>query len=532
MVAIHQKRANETPERVIHCEDPATGEFLGTASAESPAQLRSRIERAREAQQVWAKTGFAQRRALLQAILAHVLRHADELVTVAVRDAGKTRENAILGEIWTVVEKLRWTIARAEHHLRPERVSTGLLIHKRARIVYEPLGVIGVICPWNYPLQNVLGPTIPALAAGNAVVVKVSEWTSWSADRIQRIFDEAAAEVGAPLGLVQLVCGDGATGAALVGGGVDKVVFTGSLPNGRAVIRESANGVVPVILELGGKDPLIVCDDADLERALHAVLAGAFIAAGQNCLAAERILVFDAVYDRFLDMLTRGVAALRQGPPLGGERVDVGAITMPAQLEVIEGLVADAVAKGARVIVGGQRNGHLGGQFFQPTLLVDAQPHMAIMQEETFGPVAVVCRVRDEAHAIEVANGTKYALGCTLVTRDRARAQRMAEQIRSGCVSVNDFALTYMAQELPFGGVGGSGFGRLNGRDGLRALCNTKAIIEDRFPFNAPAKLYPVKDGQYELARDAIRLLYAPELAAKWSAAKSLLGRLTRRPRG
>lgn len=509
---------------VIECFEPATRRPLGSVPVCPPEEVPARVARARQAQQRWAASSFAERRRLLGLILDHVLAHADELCDVIARDSGKTRHNAMLGEIWPVAEKARWTIAHGERHLSSERVGSGLLLHKRARIDYAPLGVIGVIAPWNYPLQNILGPTLPALMAGNAVVIKVSEWVAWSSARFQRIFDEALRAAGQSPDLVQIVNGYAKTGAALVSGGVDKVVFTGSLENGKRVLAEAAHTLTPVVLELGGKDPLIVCDDADLEQAVHAALNGSFINCGQNCLASERTLVFDAVYDAFARRVAEQARLLRQGEPLGEHAVDCGAIVSPLQLELIEAQVQDALARGAELLAGGVRVLGGRGQFFAPTVLGNVTEDMRIAQEETFGPVMLLMRVRDEEEALRVANGTAFGLGATVLTKDARRARRIAEKLVVGNVSVNDFGMTYMAMDLPFGGVRGSGFGRLNGRDGLRAFCNPKAVLDDRFPLHMPAKVFPVGDRSTELAREVLRVLYERGLGKRLTAA----GRLAR----
>ena len=512
----------------IECREPATGAPLGAVPVDDPDEVKRKVARARAAQESWARSSFEERRQLLRSIMAHILDHADELCEVVMRDAGKTRDNAILGEVWPVCEKLRWTIKHGEKHLVPERMPAGLFVHKRATVLYQPLGVIGVICPWNYPLQNVLGPTIPALFAGNAVVVKVSEQVAWSSERIQRIFDEAFDALGYPRDTVQIVNGYGETGAALVRSGVDKVVFTGSVGNGRRILEGSVENITPVILELGGKDAFIVCEDAHLEQAVHAALAGVYIAAGQNCMAAERVLVHDDVYDDFVARIVRQSEALRLGSALDGDvevEVDVGAIVSPHQIDIIERLVDDAVAKGARVLVGGQR-GEGPGQFFEPTVIVDATPDMAIMQEELFGPVMVIVRVRGDAEAVRIANGTRFGLGSTVMSKSPARARRIAEQLRVGSCTINDFGFTYMAQDLPFGGVDASGFGRLNGREGLRACTNNKAILEDRWPLHIPAKIYPAQAAQYPLVRSVIRALYQPTLRGRARAALELVREL------
>jgi acyl-CoA reductase-like NAD-dependent aldehyde dehydrogenase len=517
----------------IPCTDPATLQSLGEVPVTTPDEVRARVARARAAQVRWGATPFSQRRRVLRRLLDYLLDHTDELCDVIARDSGKTRENALLGEIWPICEKIRHTLATGERDLAAERVSSGLLMHKVARIEYHPLGVIGVICPWNFPLQNVLGPTIPALMAGNAVVVKVSEWTSWSAPRIQQIFDRVLSDCGYPTELVQLVIGYAETGAALVNAGVDKIVFTGSMANGRRVLAESAKTLTPVILELGGKDPMIVCDDADLEQAAHAAMAGVFISSGQMCLAAERLLVFDRVHDRFVDLVVDKARALRQGPPLSGQTVDVGAMTMPAQVEIVDKLVKDAVKRGAQLRLGGHKGTAtaqgLRGQFYAPTVLTGVTPDMAIAKEETFGPVMCIFRVRDEEEAVRVANGTEFALGSTVFSKDATRGRRLADQLRAGSTVVNDFGLAYIANALPFGGLRGSGFGRLNGREGLRAMCNQKSVLTDRFPgLHRPVKLYPVRDSDYARSKSTIELLYRSDLVARVGAAVELVRGLFR----
>ena len=512
---------SDTPAKIA-CFDPSTRQPLGQVPCDTPETVRQAVARARVAQRELAKTTFAERRALLGYILDHVLENADDLADAICRDAGKTRENAMMGEVWTVAEKLRHTIATGEKHLTSETLSAGLFVYKRAVIEYVPLGVIGVICPWNYPMQNILGPAIPALFAGNAVVVKVSEHVAWSSARFLRIVHEALDRAGLPRDLMHIVNGYGDVGRALVSSGADKIVFTGSMENGRRVVEESAKNLTPVILELGGKDAFIVCDDADIEQAAHAAMAGSFINAGQNCLAAERYLVFDAVYDRFAARITELASALRQGPPLGREQVDIGAITSPAQIGIIETLVDDAVEKGAKLLTGGKRVRTAEGDFYAPTVLGDVPSHARILGEETFGPIIPLVRVRDEAEAIEKANSTAFGLSCTVLTQNHRRAERMAKAIVAGGTSINDFGLTYMAMDLPFGGVRGSGYGRLNGREGLRAMTNIKSVLYDRFPNRMPAKLYPVGPLDYAMVREVVNTVYSRTLTKRLGGVVSL----------
>ena len=483
------------------------------------AAVRAAVERGRTAQRAWAKTSFAERRRVMKSLLAHIVGHQERLCRIAVRDSGKTMVDAALGEIFPVCEKLRYVIDNGERDLSAEERPSGLLKHKRARVEFPPLGVCGVIAPWNFPIHNLFCPTIPALFAGNAVVCKVSEHTSWSAAPLVDVFRSVLSARGHSPDLVQVVTGFGETGAALVSSGVDKIFFTGSPQNGAKVMENAARGLVPVVLELGGKDPMIICDDADLDHAAEQAMLGVFTACGQMCVGAERIYVFEEVYDRFVDKVRTRVDQLRQGPPLGEAAVDVGAMTMPRQLDILEDLVRDAVRKGARLLCGGSRNRAAGEQFFEPTVLVDVDHSMRITQQEQFGPVMVIMRVTGEAEAIRLANDCPYGLGSSVFTKNAARGERIAAQIRAGMTVVNDYGLAYMIQSLPFGGVGRSGFGRINGREGLRACCNIKAVVTDRVQLGGGVAVYPIVPSTFPLVESAIGLIYGDGLRRKLSAA-------------
>ncbi len=503
-----------TPPSTIVCSDPATGERLGEVPVMDRAAVVAAVERGRAAQPAWAATSFAERRAVLKDILARVVASQLEISRLAVRDSGKTMVDAAMGEIFPVCEKLRYTIAHGEADLRPQARASGLLPHKSARVEYLPLGVVGVIAPWNFPFHNFFCPVIPALFAGNAVVIKVSELASWSSLKYLEIFHEVLTRRGHATDLVQVVTGYGETGSALVTSGVDKIFFTGSPQNGRKVMAAAAETLTPVILELGGKDPMIVCDDAAIDQAGSAALVGGVNACGQMCVGVERIYVFSAVYDEFVAKVSAQARALRQGPPLQGE-VDLGAMTMPRQLEIIQALVDDAVAKGARVLLGGQPRRELGTNFYPPTILVDVDHGMRISQEEQFGPVMVIMRVDSEAEAIARANDCPYGLGSSVFTKDPRRADRMARAIQAGMTTVNDFGLAYMIQSLPFGGVKISGFGKINGREGLRACCNEKAIVTDRIPVRQGMALYPIRAATLPLVTGAVRAIYGAGVLEK-----------------
>lgn len=501
------RRKNAIAE-TIECRDPATLKKLGDVPAMDREQVVAIVERARRAQAAWATTSFAERRAVLREVLEHVVAHQEEICRLAVRDSGKTMVDAVMGEIFPVCEKLRYTIGHGEQDLAPQKRGSGILLHKSSRVEYHPHGVVGVICPWNFPFHNLFCPVIPALFAGNAVVAKVSEWSSWSGADYVAIWQEVLERRGHSRDLVQIVTGYGQTGAHLVSSGVDKVFFTGSPGTGKKVMANASESLTPVVLELGGKDPLIVCDDANLAQVADAVMLGVFMACGQMCVGVERVYVFDAVYDRFVREMKGRVDALTQGPPLAGQLYDVGATTMPEQLDKIQALVDDAVAKGARALVGGHRNKSLEGQYFEPTLLTEVDHSMRIAKDECFGPVMTVIRVRDEAHLMQLVNDVPYGLGSSVFTRDRARAERIAKKVRSGMTVVNDYGIAYMVQALPFGGVGISGFGRINGREGLRACCYEHAVVTDRVSVGRSFGIHPVQPRTYDLVESAVRVIY------------------------
>ena len=509
----------------IPCVDPATREKLGEVRIDSPEDVAAAVARARVAQREWRETSFAERREVLRRLLAYTVDHKDEICLTVQRDSGKTRENALLGEIWPTCEKFRWMIKHGEKHLRPERVSSGLLLHKKARLEFHPLGVVAAIIPWNYPYQNLVNPIIPALMSGNAIVVKPSEWVAWSSARFIAAFRKVLQDAGHNPHLIQAVQGYGPTGAALARAAVDSILFIGSVKNGRRVVEASAERVVPVVMELGGKDAFIVCDDANLEQAVHASLAGCYINCGQNCVASERILVHEAIYSAFEKRAGELVREFRQGD--GRDQVvDVGAIVTPLQLEVIKKAVELAVAQGARIVAGGKRVLTEKGDYFEPTVLAEVTPEMDIANEEVFGPVMLLMRVRDDAHAVEVANGVSYGLSSSVFSKDRARARKIAERLEAGMSAINEFAgITYMVQDLTFGGIKASGYGRMNGREGLRSMCNIKAVVDDRFPLNQPNRVFPVAKRDYGVFSGVIEMIYGSGLAQRWRGFLKLFSR-------
>jgi succinate-semialdehyde dehydrogenase/glutarate-semialdehyde dehydrogenase len=350
-----------------------------------------------------------------------------------------------------------------------------------------------------------LNPTAQALMAGNTVILKPSEATPFSG----RLVEDLLSAAGLPEGVFNLMLGDGETGAALVEGDVDKISFTGSVETGRKVAEACGRRLVPCTLELGGKDPMIVCADADLDRAARGAVFGAFANSGQACTSTERVYVVEEVADEFTRKVVEHTASLRQG--LEGE-FDLGSLSWPRQLDVIEAQVRDAVEKGARVLAGGRRNPRYRGYFYEPTVLADVSHEMRIMREETFGPVLPIMRVNSEEEALRLANDSRYGLNANVWTRDRRKGTALAKAVGSGSVVVNDCMITYGVTESPFGGLRDSGIGQVNGELGLRGFCHTQSILIDRFGRKAETHWYPYSARKLNLVRRMMRVLWGSSL--------------------
>lgn len=384
--------------------------------------------------------------------------------------------------------------------------------------------------PWNYPFHNVFNPLLSSLFAGNALVVKVSEWATWSSGYYGRAIDAALAAAGAPPGLVQIVTGYGDAGAALVAApAVAKVVFVGSVGVGRRVMAACASAPKPLVLELGGKDAFVVCGDADLGRVVPIALRGALQSCGQNCAGAERFLVQRPAYEPFLAAVGAAVAALRVGWALDPAGVDAGALRLPGHAAFLQSLVDDALARGATLVARAQLAGPAaagaadgGGQFFAPCVLAGVTPAMRVAQEEVFGPIVCVAPFDTDDQAVALANGCAFGLGASVFSRDAGRARALAARLHCGMASLGDFATTYMAQSLPFGGVKESGFDRFAGVEGLRGVCVPKAVAEDRFwgliKTDIPPPLrYPVAPYAFDFTCGLIRARGAGRAGARGS---------------
>ncbi|KAJ2548071.1 Meiotic Sister-Chromatid recombination aldehyde dehydrogenase [Coemansia sp. RSA 1933] len=507
---------------VIQCFDPATGRSLGQVKATTIDELNDKIGRARIAQKTWAKTTFEQRRQVLRTLKKFVLSHQREICQVACRDSGKTLVDATLGEVLTTSAKLQWTITYGEAALSTDLRDPGFLMpYKRAKVVYQPRGLVSALVSWNYPFHNTIGQVISALFAGNAIIVKASEHVAWSMPYWEQMVKRALNVCGHDPDLVHFVTGFADVGTAVTSSPlIDHITFIGSPEIGKLVMKSASANLTPVTLELGGKDCAIVFADADMAQCISMLMRGVFLNSSQNCIGVERILVQDEVYDSFVDEMARRIKAVRVGSILDDEpnTVDCGAMVLSNCFDGLESLIEDAVSKGARCLVGGHRYKHPrhpNGQYFAPTLLVDVTPDMDITRNETFGPIMVIMKFTDEKDALDKVHSSPYGLGSNVFSGDRTRGYRVALELRAGMTNINDWGVNFISQSLPLGGVGISGFGRFAGPEGLRALCVEKAITEDCIPFVKtpvpPVVDYPIKDTEkgYEFTQQLVALGYS-----------------------
>ena len=492
---------SEAPRLTVR--DPARGTTIEELPIADARAVAAAVEYARAVQPAWSALGVSRRAQLLKRARREMVRARAEILDRLERETGKARFD-VVGELMGTCLELGYLTRRARRWLKPQRVNTRPLFGKRGLVVFKPRGVIGIISPWNAPLNLALGDAIPALLAGNAVVIKPSELAPLAVRRAVDAMNRVL-----PDGVLQVLIGAGETGAALVDH-VDMICVTGSPETGRRVMERASRRLTPVLLELGGKDPMIVLRDADLERAATAAAWGGCLMTGQVCMSVERVYVEEPVAEAFTQKLTERVRALRVGPNGAAAEIDMGPFTSPRQVEVVERHLADAVAKGAQVRTGGARRSDGPGIFFEPTVLANADHSMLIMQEETFGPVIPVMPVRDAEEAVRRANESTYGLSASVWTSDVQRGIALARRLESGNACVNECLVSAGVPALPFGGVKQSGVGtRHGGADGLRQFCVRQAILVEARKRKTEPTWFPYSTKRARQIERIMALLFA-----------------------
>lgn len=478
---------------------PATATPLGSVELFTPERVADSARTARAAQPAWEAFGFDGRAALLGSLRRRLVHDTKRVVATVVAETGKPYEAALFGELAYTSKALGFWSRRAEGYLAEQRVS-GLLSRGRRDVVRQvPRGLVGVIGPWNYPLTTSFGDAIPALMAGNCVLLKPSELTPLTSLLMAQLMRSC----GAPDGVLQVVTGDAGTGAAVVDE-ADFVQFTGSTAAGRAVMRRAADTLTPVSLELGGKDPMIVLADADLEGAARCAVLYGFGSSGQACIAVERVYVERAAHDEFVARVIAATRELRMGAPAAPGSVENGPLVTRAQVTRIEAQVQDALANGARVLAGGRRVGE--GTLYEPTVLVDVDDSMRVMCEESFGPVLPIRAVENAEEALALANASSYGLAASVFSGDSRRAEAIARRLEVGACCVNDAQTNYFALRLPMGGTKESGFGSRHGAAGIRKYCREQALVVRARPPVRPLHRFPYSARRTRVVRALLRL--------------------------
>lgn len=496
----------DIPNREITATNPANGETLGTLPHTLPGRIPAIFDQARAAQAVWAERSFAERRQHMKKMRDYIRDNADELARIVSESNGKTRMDALATEVLPCLMACDWYGKNAAGVLKSEyRGPSSLLwIGKRSEIRHEPLGVVGIVSPWNYPLSIPFGEVVMGLMAGNAIVLKVAAATPLVGKAIEDIV--AAAEL--PDGLFHHIVGSGGqVSSAMFENGIDKLFFTGSVPTGKQIMAQAAATLTPVSLELGGKDPMIVLDDADLERAANGAAWAGYQNAGQSCGGVERVYVHESVYHRFVELMAEKTQALRHGVPDDQCSVDIGSMTTAKQRQFVEGQLAEAVRDGAKIVAQSRAVSDQKGEFHPATLVTDVHHDMALMREETFGPVIPVMPFKSEDEVVTLANDCTMALTASIWTRNTSRGKKLADRINGGVVAINDHLYTHGMSDLPWGGPRESGIGRTHGPEGLLEITRPKVVNWDWLKAKRNLWWYPQDEASHNAIHNALHLV-------------------------
>ena len=502
--------------------NPGTNEQFGSVAMATVADVQQAREALREAAPIWARKTVRERARIVKKLQQVLLDHTDHITATITKDSGKSRQDSLI-EVFMSVEKIHTYCRKAPRWLRRRRVSPGLYIFKQYFVEPRPYGTVGIICPWNYPFELTLPPAMTALLAGNCVMLKPSEVTPAVGALIEMIFNS----VPELTPYIRVLHGDAAIGAAVVESQPDMLFMTGSTSTAKKIAQKAAENLIPFRHELGGKDPMIVLDDADLAAAAQWGAWGACYNAGQTCVSVERVYAVASVYDELVDRFRAEMSSIK--PDYSTDLISdhhYGPMTDERQIKIIETHVQDAVAKGARILVGGNRRGN----FVEPTLLVDVNHEMVLMREETFGPVLPIMKVKDEAEAIRLANDSHFGLSASVWSQDVSRARAVAEQLEVGSVVVNDSIVHYAVAQLPFGGFKQSGDGRTHGSHELLQFTQTRSLVLGLPPLAldiATRLRYP---GNYKLAKAIMKLVYGTSLEQRVEQIPEIVEGLTQKP--
>ena len=478
-MAIFERIANTADgRRRLALKNPATLESIGELVCASEADVNAAVAKARQAQKAWGTKSIEERVQHLLKLREVILANQDKVVETVIRETGKPLQDALTFEVYAVCDFISYWCKQARKTLKEETVrAPGIMaLMKKVHLVYKPMGVVGVITPWNGPFVLTANPGVQAILAGNSVVIKGSEVTPYSA----KLFEDLCREAGIPEGVVQVLMGDGQTGADLTNADVNKISFTGSVATGKKIASVCAERLIPCTLELGGKDAMIVCADANIDQAVHGAVWGGCVNTGHFCCGIERIYVEAPIYDEFVRKATEMAKAIRQGQKHGVNE-DLGAVFWDRQLTIMEAHVKDAIDRGAKILAGGRRNPDLQGLYYEATIMVDVQEDFDVMTQETFGPILPIVKFNSIDEAIEKANNSVYGLHGSVWTKDVNKGITIAKRIETGSMAVNDIGMMYGVACAPFGGVKESGVGSVNGQNGLRGYCHVMPIIVGRY---------------------------------------------------
>lgn len=508
--------------------NPATGALLGYSQLNSVAEVRQAIEQARAVQPQWVSTPIKERVRLMKKVQRYLADHMDDLSEIVSRDNGKTRIEALATEILPAAMAVAYYCRQADRFLRPQKIAPGnlFLLNKRSRIERVPFGVVGIISPWNYPFSIPFSEVVMALLAGNAVILKTASETQLVGRTLEACFQAA----DLPSGLFHYVNVPGRQSSeAMLDGGVDKLFFTGSVPVGKQIMARAAETLTPVVLELGGNDAMLVCEDADLERAAEGAVWAGLQNCGQSCGGVERIYVHESVYNAFLERLKEKVETLRIGYDTD-HQVDLGAITVERQMETVQTHMVDALEKGAVVFAQAEVSEECpDGQFMPAAVLTDVDHTMLVMQEETFGPVLGVMKVKNMDEAIELANDSNLGLTGSVWSRNRPKAKQLARRIKAGAITINDHLMSHGLAETPWGGFKQSSIGRTHGQLGFDEMTQPQVIVDDWLGFTKRQLWWPPYSPEiYEGLRGIMTALYQPGLGGKWAGLRKVLKILPR----